>query len=207
VLLERIRAEKKGSDKSHYDIKNTNEQDLFEIHDSWSWCKLGEIVSIISGVSYDKKDVSVDGIRILRGGNIQNGKILFADDDIFLPLKYESNENNIVKDDVVIVASTGSITVIGKAGFVIENSQKVQIGAFLRIIRSKYSWFNKYLNLIFQSDFYIRYIRSKARGTNINNIKNDYLTGFFIPLPPIAEQKRIVAQVEKLFAQIDNITK
>ena len=212
VLLERIRTERaissKGkradssSHKSHYQKIEFNEQKLFDLPDSWCWCRLGELVSLISGVSYDKRDISKDGIRILRGGNIQNGKILFANDDVFLPSKYANNENTIAKDDIIIVASTGSDTVIGKVGFVTESFLDVQIGAFLRIIRPTFSWVSGYLNLIFKSDFYTKYIRNKAKGTNINNIKTNHLMDFFIPLPPIAEQNRIKAIVNQLLDEI-----
>jgi type I restriction enzyme S subunit len=212
VLLERIRAEKavsdkgkKGrvsSDKYHYQRVVSDEQELFDLPDSWYWCRLGDIVSIIGGVSYDKRDISNEGIRILRGGNIQNGIVIFADDDVFLPSKYTNSENTIYKDDIIIVASTGSETVIGKAGFIHKDFHNVQIGAFLRIIRPKFSWLSGYLNLIFKSKFYTKYIRNKAKGTNINNIKTNYLTDFFIPLPPIAEQNRIDKIVNRLLDKI-----
>ncbi|MBR6116634.1 MAG: restriction endonuclease subunit S [Paludibacteraceae bacterium] len=57
------------------------------------------------------------------------------------------------------------------------------------------------------SEYYRGHIRDLVKGTNINNIKEEYLTYMPIPLPPLAEQQRIVAKIEELFEQIDKITK
>lgn len=57
--------------------------------------KLGEVAEIIGGVSYNKADLSANGIRILRGGNIQNGEICLKEDDVYLPYTYKDNKNTI----------------------------------------------------------------------------------------------------------------
>lgn len=170
----------------------------------WAWCRLGEVANIISGVSYNKKDISNNGIRILRGGNIQNSKVLILEDDIFISENYKNETNSVKIGDIVIVASTGSNLLIGKAGFIKKDLDNTQIGAFLRIIRP-ISDICSFLQLIFISDFYRTYIRDLAKGTNINNIKNEYLTEFIIPLPPLAEQHRIVQQIENYFTAFDQI--
>ena len=172
----------------------------------WAWCRLGDIANIISGVSYNKKDISDNGIRILRGGNIQNSKVLILEDDIFISENYKNETNSVKIGDIVIVASTGSNLLIGKAGFIKKDLDNTQIGAFLRIIRP-ISDICSFLQLIFISDFYKTYIRDLAKGTNINNIKNEYLTEFIIPLPPLAEQHRIVEKIETFFASFDQIEK
>ena len=207
VLLERIKKEQKSSkSKGKTTAHNIHyEEELpFDIPENWAWCRLGEIGEIISGVSYKKTDIVEEGIRILRGGNIQNSKILLLEDDIYISEKYKNENNNIKKGDIVIVASTGSSLLIGKSGFVNQNFENIQIGAFLRIIRNREELCN-FMKIIFESDFYKTYIRNLAKGTNINNIKNEYLINFFIPLPPLAEQHRIVEKIEHIFAILDEL--
>ena len=232
VLLEKIRAEKeemiakgelkrdkndsyiyKGSDNCHYQknadgsIINIEDEIPFEVPESWCWCRFGEICEFIGGVSYKKNDITNTGIRILRGGNIQAGKIIDEIDDVFVPFSYFDKNNSVYENDIVLVASTGSNLLIGKTGFAYKNLQNTQIGAFLRIIRTDNSFYAKYNNIVLLSEYYKTYIRNIAGGTNINNVKTEYLSNFLIPLPPLTEQTRIVAKIEELFTLLDNIQK
>ena len=197
-LLKRINPDFKPCDNSHYEN--------MAIPQSWELVSLNSVVDIISGVSYAKSDIKESGVRILRGGNIQDGEIICLEDDVFIDQSYSNMVNSVVKGDIVLVASTGSPTLIGKTGYARITYPDTQIGAFLRIIRPKSSEISAYLNLIFNSDFYKNYIRSLAKGTNINNVKNGYIEQFEIALPPIQEQERIVMMVENIFISLDNIT-
>ena len=196
------------SNEDAEDVKTIELEDApFEIPNNWRWCSLGDLVDMVSGTSYKKDDVRTKGVRILRGGNIVNDELVLADDDVFLPDEYANLEKNIRKDDIIIVASTGSQKVIGKPALIRQNYDKTQIGAFLRIIRAKDVKYVPFLWLIFKGMYYREHIRNLVKGTNINNIKEEYITTLPIPLPPLAEQKRIVAKIEELFEQIDKISK
>ena len=175
-----------------------SDQIPFEIPESWEWVRLGNLIEIISGTSYKKHDITDSGIRILRGGNIQNNKLLLFDDDVFLSEKSIDPEKNIQKGDIIIVASTGSKAVIGKPAFIEADYPLTQIGAFLRIIRPINADLVQYINIIFQSEYYRKHIRDKVKGTNINNIKTEYIEEIFIPLSPLDEQKRIVEKLGEI---------
>ena len=187
-------------------IGEAPEEVPFEIPKKWKWFKLDKLVSVISGTSYKPNDISSEGIRIIRGGNIDNFKVSFKPDDVFLPKSFKEEKLIVKSTDIVIVASTGSLEVIGKPGVISEDlSGKCQIGAFLRIIRPKQTEFSQYLKFIFMSDFYRCRIRRLVKGTNIRNIKKEYIADMVIPLPPLAEQRRIVARLNKLLASIDQL--
>ena len=229
VLLERIRAEKqqlikegkikkdkndsvifKGDDNRYYEkvgseVKDITDEVPFETPDSWAWTRFSTLIRIISGVSYDKNDVETKGIRILRGGNINDLKVTPFSDDVYLPETYYDPDKQVQIDDVLIVSSTGSKEVIGKAGYVIEPLENTQIGAFLRIVRPILKWYAPYVKLIFATEYYREHIRHLSGGTNINNIKADYINVLLISLPPYAEQIRIAERINSLFEQIDII--
>ena len=110
-----------------------------------------------------------------------------------------------MKGDIIIVASTGSFDLIGKAGYIEQDIPNAQIGAFLRIVRPINSSISQYLRLIFESTLYRSHIQDLAKGTNINNIKASYITDFGIPLPPMGERKKICDIVKVIFQQLDEI--
>ena len=214
VLLAKIRKEKeqlvkegKLKKKDLIETPITEDEIPFEIPESWEWVRMSSLSYMISGTSYKKDDVRTDGIRILRGGNIQDNSLILCNDDVFVPLLYADEQKNVRKGDVLIVGSTGSQKVIGKPAIVMENLEKCQIGAFLRIIRPISSEVEKYIHLIFKSEYYRDNIRSLVQGTNIFNIRSEYIDDMIIPLPPLAEQHRIVEKLEQLLGEIDKLKK
>jgi len=198
-LLRRINPAFKPSHNLHYEGP---------IPVGWQLTKMGDLVDIISGTSYQKTDIVItgNGIRILRGGNIQNGGIFLCDDDVFINASLTNDSNTIHKGDIAIVASTGSSELIGKAAIATRDYPRTQIGAFLRIARPKSILISEYLGVIFQSDYYKSHIKKTAKGTNINNIKTSYLTDFIIPIPPREEQGRIMCKIRCLLAILNQIT-
>ena len=212
ALLAQIRKEKeqllKAGKLKKKDLETTpitDEEKPFEIPESWEWVRLGELMRTISGTSYSKGDVIKSGIRILRGGNIQTPKLIIEDDDVFIGESFSDEEKNIQEGDIIIVASTGSFTAIGRPAFIDRTIPKTQIGAFLRILRPFNITVCSYLRLIFISEYYRKHLKSKVKGTNINNIKTEYYADMLVPLPPLVEQKRIVAKIEELMAMMDGM--
>ena len=214
VLLAKIRKEKeqlvkegKLKKKDLIETPITEDEIPFDIPETWEWVRMSSLSYMISGTSYKKDDVRADGIRILRGGNIQDNSLVLCNDDVFVPLLYADEQKNIRKGDVLIVGSTGSQKVIGKPAIVMENLEKCQIGAFLRIIRPISSEVEKFIHLIFKSEYYRDNIRNLVQGTNIFNIRSEYIDDMIIPLPPLAEQHRIVEKLEQLLGEIDKLKK
>ena len=180
----------------------------FEIPEKWKWIGFDYLLNIISGTSYTKNSITNcdNDIRIIRGGNLRNNTISLLSDDVFVSRDLFDEKKVVKNTDIVIVASTGSPTVIGRTA-VYQGTDLFQIGAFLRILRPKNTEHFDYLKFVFFSNYFSANIRNKAQGTNINNLKKGDFNSFFVPLPPLEEQKRIVAKVEEIFAELDTIDK
>ena len=201
---------KKTSDNLYYEKyqdgteKCIQDELPFEIPSNWVWCRASQLLYLIAGTSYNKADIKSDGIRILRGGNIVANQLVLFEDDVFVSASYQDEVKNVCKGDIILVASTGSKITIGKPARILVNHHKTQIGAFLRIARMYKNSISNYIWYIFNSSYYKNHILENVKGTNISNIKNEYIEDMLIPFPPFVEQEKIVKQIEELLDSLDS---
>ena len=174
------------------------EEQAYKIPNNWVWTRLGAIINIFRGLSYTKNDEVEKGYLVLRGNNLTDNGLIFLE-NIYVDEKVAKKGVEVKKDDIVLVASTGSSKVIGRACVVEEDYEKTTIGAFLILCRPKEIIAKNWVHYIFKTLRYRLYISEQAKGTNIKNIKNEYLENFSFPLPPLNEQKRIVEKLDFLF--------
>lgn len=176
---------------------------------SWQTVTVGEIAKQVRGVSYDKSQVSNNPdeglIPILRAGNIQDGSLLLDQDLVFVPESYVSSQQLLRPGDIVVAASSGSIDVVGKAAQ-IQKEWQGSFGAFCKVVRPTSERIDpRYLHHFFQSSGYRRKVLSLAAGANINNLKNEHIDDLEIPLPPLEEQRRIAAILDKVRSIQDRV--
>lgn len=184
-----------------------NWDEPYKLPENWCWTKIGVITDIYRGISYKKheghSEKGINDCLVMRGGNIQEGEIDTDADNIYVDKKLVSEEQYVKKYDVVIVSSTGSTKVIGRAGISFADYDDVAFGAFLTLVRPNEKVHKPYVSYYFQGDMYRNRMRQLASGVNINNIRNEYITDTPIPLPPFNEQTRIISHIETLFAKLD----
>lgn len=161
---------------------------------------VGEISEQIRGVSYGKGDATsapADGYApVLRAGNITEFGVTF-EDLVYVPKRFVSEKQLLRSGDVLIAASSGSLDVVGKAAPVLHDYEGV-FGAFCKVLRPRKSHIEpSYFAHYFKTVEYRRKVSSLAAGANINNLKNEHLDELLIPLPPLQEQRRIAAILDK----------
>ncbi len=205
-LLEEIKKEKaklikEGKLKKEKPLPQISDDEIpFDIPENWCWCRLGEIVDTNIGLTYSPSDiVEKKGIGVLRSNNIKNGKIVY--DDLVQVSKKVPEKCVANKGDLLICARNGSRSLVGKCALIEEDG--MAFGAFMAIVRSR---FTSYIMYFINSPVY----RSKLEGVNtttINQITQDNLRETIIPLPPLTEQKRIVAAIEQFMPLIEEYGK
>ena len=167
--------------------------------------RLAELVALVRGVSYKKeqasKNVKEGYTAILRANNINDGAFNF-DELVFVPSDLVTSQQKISKNDIVITMSSGSKAHVGKVA-IAKMDMDSAFGAFCaKIIPQRIV--PKYLFYILRSSDFRHHIETSCKGTNINNIKQEYILNYELLLPSIPEQERIVARIEELFSQLDS---
>lgn len=211
VLLERIKAEKerlikegkikrskksaKSSDTPHY------EQMPFEVPDSWEWTTIGNLCSKIGSGSTPKgSNYSSEGVLFFRSQNVHNDGILLDD------IKYISDEvhqsmigTEVLPNDLLLNITGGSL---GRCAIVPNEIDKGNVSQHVCILRPIIISSN-YFHALILSTFFSKSM--KITGSGREGLPKYNLEQMMFPLPPLAEQHRIVTEIERWFFLIDII--
>lgn len=171
------------------------EQIPFEIPNSWTWARMGQIGDWGAGSTPQRSNQDYYGGNILwlKTGELNNGIIYDTEEKITQRAfqDYSLRMNKI--GDVLIAmygATIGKLAIVGKE----LTTNQACCGCTPHIV---YNWFLFYF-LMASRDTFIK----KGEGGAQPNISRVKLVEHLIPLPPLNEQKRIVAQIEKPFEQL-----
>lgn len=200
VLLERIKEEKarlvkEGKIRKQKKLPAISEEEMpFEAPEGWGWCRLGETSIILMGQSPKGSSYNSEGLGVpLINGPVEFGKGPF-DKTILSKWTTEPTKMCIAGDLLVCVrgATTGRTNI---AGF------DACIGRGVASVRSMI--FERYLHFFMLHSRYR--ILSLGTGTTFPSISQDDLKNLCFPLPPLAEQRRIVERVEGLLGWCDRL--
>ena len=206
-LLEQIRAEKaalikKGQIKKEKPLPEIKEEEKpFAIPDSWCWVRLGNLAESIQ-YGYNAPAQESGRIKMVRITDIQNNAVLwenvpYCDIDEFNINTY------LIKENDILFARTGGT--VGKS-FLVRNVLEDAIYAGY-LIRTRYGCklSSTYMKLFMESSLYWSQLRNGTNATAQPNCNGQTLSKMLVPLPPLAEQKRIVAKLEQINALIDTM--
>ena len=208
VLLERIRAEKEELIKEKKLKREKRESQPieevpFEIPEGWVWCRLGDI-SLINPKNNlnDELDVSFIPMSLISEGfsNVHTSEVKKWKN-------IKERYTHFCNEDIGIAKITPCFE---NRKSVIFNNLKNGVGAGtteLYILRNnKTISFNKYLFWVVKTQEFInKGIESFTGAVGQQRVSKDFIENTLIPLPPLAEQHRIVQKIEQLFALVDII--
>ena len=217
VLLERIKAEKerlikegkiKGSKKSAKTSDTPHYENVpFEVPEGWVWCKLGDLAFYKKGPFGSSLTKSMFVAQSDNTYKVYEQKNAIQKDhklgSYFISKeKYESLISFAVQPNDIIVSCAGTI---GETYVLPENIREGIINQALMLIRLYHRDIERFYLLYF--DFILKEEAYKeSKGTAIKNIPPfDILKNFYIPLPPLAEQQRILDEVDNWMSLVDSI--
>ena len=173
---------------------------FIEMFGDYPRTRLGDFIEQVRGVSYKPNDLLLSledtHITLLRANNISNNEINF-DEVQYVSRAKVSPQQIIREDDILMCASSGSLEHVGKAAICSPTSIDYTFGAFCKVVRTKKDLLPKFLATYFVTDEYRDKIMSLACGTNINNLKNEYIDNLLIPIPEMSIQESFVRMIEQ----------
>lgn len=206
IQEERTSLIKDGKLKKGKLISVINEEEIpFELPDSWKWVRLANIWQVLNGdrgKNYPAKStLSHSGIPFISALNL-DGKTVIEDDNLLCLSETQYNKlgnGKLLKGDIV-VCIRGSLGKHGRYPF-----YKGAIASSLVIMRSSLldEILDDYLMMYLDSPLFFSEIKRYDNGTAQPNLAAKSLEQFLFPLPPLAEQKRIVAKIEELLPLVD----
>lgn len=206
ALLERIRAEKARLVK---DGKIRKEKPLAEIAENekpfvlparWEWVRLGQIASRVQYGYTASADHSVLSPKLLRITDIQNDQVNWASVPGVQAGQQDLSGYFLESGDLLIARTGGTI---GKTYLVTSAPVSSVFASYLIRVSPLSGVAPSYLKIFASSALYWSQLLASSMGTGQPNVNGTALSELVVPIPPIAEQSRIVARVQELMALCD----
>jgi len=178
----------------------------FEVPEGWVWCKITDVVDkLTDGTHNSPKSYPSGAYMYVTAKNIKRdgidvSNITYVTEDIHREIYSRCNPE---KGDILYIkdGATCGISTINNL------DKEFSLLSSVALIKPNRNILNTYLNLFLQSDFCYRNVRDSMKGVGITRIVLKQMELWCIPLPPIAEQKRIVAAAEQLLQITDGVEK
>ena len=229
VLLDKIRQEKerlikekkikrdknasiiyRGEGNSYYEkmlatgeVKCIDEEIPFEVPKGWEWCRLSALTTRFStgpfGTMLHKEDYTDNGVAVINPTNIINHKISLNNiKQISLAKAKELQGYAVCKGDIIL-ARRGDL----RKSAIITDFEDSCIAGTGSFIFHLLGIANSFFILFYSSPYVQDYLITDSIGTTMNNLNQKLLSRLLIPIPPRAEQVRIVSLVDELFSLVN----
>lgn len=211
-LLKAIQAEKERLIKEKKIKKEKPLPDIaedekpFDIPDNWEWVRLRDISSkIVDGTHHSPPNQTTGAYMYVTAKNIKSDgvhldNITYVSENIHKEIYSRCNPE---MGDILYIkdgATTGIVTINNI-------KQEYSLLSSVALIKTFDAIYNPYIVYALRNPVFYGSVRDKMTGTGITRITLRVLSTLLIPLPPLAEQRRIADKVSALFAQLDVIDK
>ena len=197
ALLKRINPKAEiTSDNRHYG----------NISQGWILVELGHVFDAVSAKRVLKSEWKTEGVPFYRAREIVKlCKYNNVDNELFI----ENEHYNELKAKYGVPISgdimLSAVGTIGKS-YIVKCSDKFYYkDASVLCLRNHHRLNSTFFSMLFSSSFIQNQMYEYSKGTTVDTITLEKLKSYIVPLPPLAEQQRIVQKIEELFSALDNI--
>ena len=182
----------------------TEDEKPFEIPEGWMWLRLGTLTEMITSGSRDwAKYYSETGDIFLRMGNLSKNSFDLRLDKIqrvTIPGNTEGKRTSLQAGDLLF-SITGDV---GMLGLIPPNFGVAYINQHTAMLRFMEKERNRYIPYLLLTDYAQKFYNGNQHGIK-NSFRLDSIAWLPVPLPPLAEQKRIVARLEELLPMCEKL--
>ncbi len=185
----------------------TEDEKPFDIPDSWKWVRFGNIANIVSARRVHQSDWENHGVPFYRAREI--AKLAtdgFVDNELFISeeLYNKFSKSGVPSQGDLMITAVGTL---GKSYIVQENDKFYYKDASVICLENYAKLSPDFLKFVMESEMMIKQIRSNSTGTTVATLTMVRMLQYLLPLPPLAEQKRIVEKIEQILPHIDQYEK
>ena len=173
----------------------TEDEIPFDIPENWCWCRLGDISTFNGGYAFKSGNyvTKENGVRVLRISDFDETGIK-EKDPVYYPFNTEMENYKLSVNDIIMCMTGGTV---GKSYLVKILNEEMYVNQRVADIKCPGLVDIDYIYSVILSHHIQASIQDNKNSTN-DNISAELIRNFIIPLPPLAEQKRIVDAIEKL---------
>ncbi|MEI7978260.1 MAG: restriction endonuclease subunit S [Bacteroidota bacterium] len=212
-LLKKIKAEK---EKLIAEKKLKKEKELppikpeeipFEIPENWVWCRLGEISDFISGSNFDSTDFTKGfGAKCIKITNAGVGELIETEDVLPPEFIHKFKAYLVFEGDLILALTRPYIADGLKISKCPASYNSSLLNQRVAVIRTKNYLNQDYVYQFLRSDYVLKIYKSMFEGKGQQpNLKKEDVTELPIPLPPFAEQNRIVQKLDELMRYCNDL--
>ncbi|WP_308511224.1 restriction endonuclease subunit S, partial [uncultured Treponema sp.] len=182
----------------------TEDEIPFDIPESWCWCRWGDLSESIQ-YGYNAPAKETGRIKMVRISDIHENKV-FWDSVPYCNISEDEIQTYILKKNDILFARTGGT--VGKS-FLVQDvpCEAIYAGYLIRTHYNSEKLVPQYLKFFMESNLYWEQLKEGTIATAQPNCNGKTLSKMLIPLPPLAEQKRIVSELEKFMPLIEEYGK
>ena len=185
-------------------VNDITEEIPFDIPNNWVWTKFKNICNIVSARRVHQSDWKKTGIPFYRAREI--GKLAdngFVNNELFISeeLYEEFSKSGVPKQNDIMITAVGTL---GKCYIVKSNDKFYYKDASVICLENIFNINPKYLVNFINSDTMIKQIKSNSSGTTVETLTMVRMNEYYLPIPPIEEQKRIVDKLASFYPLIHN---
>lgn len=190
----------KEREKANKPQMNTDEHRLPE---GWEWKKLGEVYNFKNGINFTKHQKTGKGILTVDVFNMYGNDLRLNCDNLYRVDKKITKDYELKTGDLLIVRSSVKEEGVAWAKYYEQQNEPVTFCGFIIRGRPIIKTIPRFVTFFLRSEAIRNELIKKATKSTITNINQTNLSQLDIPLPPLAEQERIVAILDEAFAAID----